>query len=344
MGRSKLKALKESTNNLTADALNYITTAENLAKAATAETKQRFDRFKGQLEQSIKEAEALVKTEAKAAPAAKEKPFTGLDKVSYWRKQAWEKNPLMAFIADKGLYHEKGKPGSLMSEFNAGKQIMISGYGPVFKSSGLKIDDMLPIAIEVGFLPQGATESELEALIAKAISGQKVEALYKEQGVDETAARYEEDMAKAYSEYEGQETQQGDPKQVAEGFLERVKEIGIDPSEITEQAYEDTKNMSDDAYYERVTELARKKLDGTDTLNAAKGDGKGFTATKEDLKTQAEIKGKTMIGLAEWAIKNAPNKFSKFVGEKVLARLKALEKQGVTLNFKVEDGNRRPNL
>jgi hypothetical protein len=278
-----------------------------------------------------------------SAPAAKDKQFTGLDKVSYWRKQAWEKNPLMAFMADKGLYHEKGKPGSLMNEFNAGKQIMISGYGPVFKSSGLKIDDMLPIAIEVGFLPEGATEADLEALISKAVSGQKVEALYKEQGVDETAARYEEGMAKAYSEYEGQETPQGTPKEIAQDYLSRVEEIGVDPSDIQEQAFEDTKNMSEDAYYERIAELSRQALDGGEmqTLSAVGSGEKGFTATKEELQMQKDLLGKDMLQAAQYVINKAPNAFYKFVGNKILQKLKKMQAAGVVLNFGVESSDRR---
>ena len=274
------------------------------------------------------------------APAAQEKAHTGLDKVSFWRKQAWDKNPLIAFLADKGLYHEKDKPGSLMQEFNAGRQMMVSGYGPVFKSSGMKLDALLPLAIQDGFLPQGSTESDLESLIQKAFSGQKVEAMYQEQGVDETAAKYEEGMAKAYGEPTEAATQES-----AQDYLNRVAEAGLDPSDIQEQAFEDTKGMPEEAYYERVSELSQQALDGRGSieLSAAGSGEKGFTATKAEVQMEKDLTGKSIFQAAQYLIDKAPNAFYKFVGKRILEKLNKMQYEGVVLNFKVDGGPSRLN-
>jgi hypothetical protein len=142
-------------------------------------------------------------TQPPAAPSVTAaKPARKVAKETPLRRAAYTKNPLMTFLASRGLYHVKGEPNSQMSEFNAGRQIMVSGYGPVFKASGMQLDEMLPIAIEYGYLPQDATESDLSNLISKAVSGKKVEPLYSEQGVEDTAAKYEERMAEEETAYE----------------------------------------------------------------------------------------------------------------------------------------------
>jgi site-specific DNA-cytosine methylase len=84
---------------------------------------------------------------------------------------------------------------------------MIAGYGPIFKSSGLKIDALLPIAIQDGFVPQNATENDLYSLIQQAFSGKRTEALYKEQGQEDLEKKYTERQAQeepAYEERAGQ--------------------------------------------------------------------------------------------------------------------------------------------
>lgn len=195
-----IQEIKRKASRLAGATSRYMMEAERVAKGHKTADQAKLDKARAGLEADIQSA--LTPTEKAAAPAAKEKPKTGLDKVAHWRRQSWDKNPLMAFLANHGLYHEKGKPGSLMSEFNAGQQIMISGYGPVFKASGLQVDALLPLAIQDGFLPQDANEDDLSRMIEKAISGKKVEALYQEQGVEDVAAKYEEGMAKQEAGYE----------------------------------------------------------------------------------------------------------------------------------------------
>jgi hypothetical protein len=132
-------------------------------------------------------------TPVPAKKVAKETPL---------RKASYAKNPFMTFLADKGLYHVKGKPNSLKSEFSKDKQIPVSGHGFVFRASGKQLDELLPLAIQDGYLPPDATEPQLYSLVQKAIAGQKVEPVYSAQGVENTAAKYEERMAEEEPVYE----------------------------------------------------------------------------------------------------------------------------------------------
>jgi hypothetical protein len=151
--------------------------------------------------------DAATAPPAAEAPKAKETPARKVAKETPLRRAAYEKNPLMTFLATRGLYHVKGKPNSLKTEFSPDKQIMVSGHGPVFKASGKQLDELLPIAIEEGYLPPDGTEQQLYSLVQRAVSGQKVEPVYSAQGVENTAAKYEERMAQdkdAFEERAGQ--------------------------------------------------------------------------------------------------------------------------------------------
>ena len=116
------------------------------------------------------------------------------------RKSAYQKNPLLTLLASKGLYHDKDKFGSLKSEFSPDKQIMVSGYGPVFKKSGLKLDALLDFAIQDGYLPQGASENDLYSLIQRAVSGEKITATLSEQGMSDMESEFAAALESRYEE------------------------------------------------------------------------------------------------------------------------------------------------
>jgi hypothetical protein len=164
----------------------------------TENNKNSTGSYKKNIATANKELEEL----SKKPSVEKAKPKTALEKASPLRMAAYKKNPFLTFLAEKGLYHEKGKPGSQMIEFNAGKQIMVSGYGPVFKKSGMLPDDLVVRAIEDGYLPQDATESDVVRLIELALSGKKVEPTFSEQGQEDMAARYAERAAEEADSYE----------------------------------------------------------------------------------------------------------------------------------------------
>ena len=164
----------------------------------TENNKNSTNSYKKNIAVTNKELEEL----AKKPSVEKAKPKTALEKASPLRIAAYKKNPFRTFLAEKGLYHEKGKPGSQMNEFNAGQQILVSGYGPIFKKSGMLPDDLVVYAIQDGYLPQDATESDLVNLIELAISGKKVEPIYSEQGQEDMAVKYAERAAEEQDSYE----------------------------------------------------------------------------------------------------------------------------------------------
>ena len=114
------------------------------------------------------------------------------DKTRAARLAAYDKNPLITFIAAHGLYHDKDQPGSLKSEFSPDKEIMVPGYGPVFRKMGKRLDALVQNAIEDGYLPKDGTEQQLYSLIQRAVGGEKITPQYAE-GVAESEAQAQMD-------------------------------------------------------------------------------------------------------------------------------------------------------
>lgn len=100
------------------------------------------------------------------------------------RAAARDKNPFMAFLAEHGLYHRKGDPKSLKTEFSPDRQVMVGGHSPVFRKDGKPLDLLLQNAIEDGFLPQDADESALYELVARTMRGDRVAPMYREGGAE----------------------------------------------------------------------------------------------------------------------------------------------------------------
>jgi len=135
-------------------------------------------------------AEAVPAATGGSAPVeatgvAERKPARG----SHLRTAANDKNPLIAFIAQHGLFHEKGKPNSLKAEFSPDKAIMVPGYPPVFRKTGQNLDLLTHRAIEDGFLPKDGTEQQLYALIQRAIGGERIAPLHAEGVADDVGQK-----------------------------------------------------------------------------------------------------------------------------------------------------------
>jgi len=62
----------------------------------------------------------------------------------------------------------------------------------------------------------------------------------------------------------------------------------------------------------------------------------------EEESIEKQVTGKTMLGVAQWAVDNAPNKFAKAIAQKVLNRLNGMAKRGIKLDFEVVGGASRP--
>jgi hypothetical protein len=117
------------------------------------------------------------------------------------RNAAYNKNPLLTLLAEKGLFHDKAKGNSLKSEFSPDRQIMVSGYGPIFKKSGKQLDELLVNAIEDGYLPEGATEQDLYSLIQRAIGGERIAPTLSEQGLANMESEFAAEMDARFEDY-----------------------------------------------------------------------------------------------------------------------------------------------
>jgi len=222
------------------------------------------------------------------APAAKPKKPAG-GKTS--RSAAYDKNPMMTFLATHGLFHEKDKPNSQKSEYSKGSAIMVPGYGPVFKRTGKQPSDLVVNAIQEGYLPVDGTVEQLDAMIRRAISGEKISPLYAD-GVAEQIAdqAYADHLAQQqeaaqdddYDPFEsvaelgftlddaevaGYDEAQDPIKLEVNALLAQAQALGIDADTIKENAHYETADQSEQAFYE----AARSALQ--DAITSGSGDG-----------------------------------------------------------------------
>lgn len=92
------------------------------------------------------------------------------------RSATYDRNPFLAFLGKHGISL------SLKNEFAPDSRPMISGYGPMFRRTGLMLDDLATRAAEEGFLPRNYLDaggtSQLETMIDSAIRGTRIDPLY----------------------------------------------------------------------------------------------------------------------------------------------------------------------
>lgn len=97
----------------------------------------------------------------------------------------------------------------------------------------------------------------------------------------------------------------------------------------------------EDEYFPDREEYLRGKESGFGTLQE---EFKPYVINKnaEEESIEKQVTGKTMLGAAQWAVDNAPNKFAKAIAQKVLNRLNGMAKRGIKLDFEVVGGASRP--
>jgi hypothetical protein len=124
-----------------------------------------------------------------------------------------------------------------------------------------------------------------------------------------------------------------------------AQQLGVDTEAVAQSVANQTQDMSTEQYNGALRDALVSEVNSrspeTQTLAAVGSGTKGFTATKEELQMQNELLGKDMIQAVQYAIKNAPNAFYKFVGNKVLQKLKKMQAAGIVLNFTIEAGASR---
>jgi len=111
------------------------------------------------------------------------------------RTRANEANPFKAFLGKHGISN------ALANEFAPGRKerqaAMVQGYGPVFRKSGLQLDELAQRAVEEGFLLE-ADEAKLQNLILDALRGKRIIAQYAE-GVAEDEMQARMDAAEEFA-------------------------------------------------------------------------------------------------------------------------------------------------
>jgi hypothetical protein len=118
------------------------------------------------------------------------------------------------------------------------------------------------------------------------------------------------------------------------------EQIAGEPPTFTGQQ-EDITAAPEDEYYPDREEYLRGKESGSGTLQEK---FKPYVINKnvEEENIEKQVTGKTMLGVAQWAVDNAPNKFAKAIAQKVLNRLNGMAKRGIKLDFEIVGGSSRP--
>jgi hypothetical protein len=128
-------------------------------------------------------------------------------------------------------------------------------------------------------------------------------------------------------------------------LVARAQELGIDTEGIAQDVARQTENMTAEQYHGAARNALISAINSssgdTVTLSSVAPGEKGQTATKEEVQMQKDLLGKDMIQAAQYVIKNAPNAFYKFVGNRILQKLKKMQDAGIILNFGIEATDRR---
>ena len=251
-----------------------------------------------------------------------------------------------AFVASRGGLHTDE-----MANMNYDKNEQV-GNRPLFRPNGFRMDQVTEALHQAGYIQNEDQAEARQAIATNAVKPEDIEKIggaYKEQQVAEEERQFEADKA-----LRGPVTEDWFESQTLPELYDNAQTLGINPDPIlTAVRYQHPQ----EADYQREGHNAlmaaiRDKLhDRVETLKSQSGEGtlKSKTGaieqapkpTSEQAKIQKELTGKSMVQVAQWAINNAPNKFTKFVMQKVLNRIQALAKEGVTYEFEIQDGAQR---
>jgi len=180
---------------------------------------------------------------------------------------------------------------------------------------------------------------EAEALIREHLTAEAANKLIQE-------AQSEQDTTNREAEEIVTQGATGAPEAIStQDLAEEAARLGVDIDAVAESVAQRATGMTQDQYNAELRKALTSEINSqgveTQTLAAVGSNEKGFTATKEELQMQKDLLGKDMIQAVQYAIKTAPNGFYKFVGNKVLQKLKRMQQAGIVLNFTIEAGKSR---
>lgn len=222
------------------------------------------------------------------------------------------------------------------------------GNRNLFQKNGVGLDKAGEMLQEAGYfdnLPEGETYTEndvIEAITGKIYRPEDeaflAEKEMKKREKAEEAVEIKASLDSQIAEDMGYPTT---PKGIADSFLERAIDQGIDVESIQEQAAREAQGQPEDFYHDRVSALARDAMNNTSTLYSINKENKPKKANAKELKMQKDLEGKSMVQAAQYLIANAPDSFQKFVAKKVLNVIQEMQARGVDLYFEVQSGNTR---
>jgi hypothetical protein len=127
-------------------------------------------------------------------------------------------------------------------------------------------------------------------------------------------------------------------------LLAYAQQLGVNTDQVIEDVANRTGDMTSEQYLGAVRNALISEVNGQtgmETLASAEKGGEGSSSTKAELQMQEDLQGKNLIQAAQYAVDKAPDNFRKFVAQKVLGVLKAMESAGVKFTFDVQGGNMR---
>ena len=236
------------------------------------------------------------------------------DKAARLRGYTYAKSPFLAFLGKHGIAMSR------KADFSPDKNPLLSGYGPLFRRTGKNTDLLVQDAIEEHFLPEGAEASDLDDLISQQINGmgagqtKRIEAVYSPDVADRVMNERMADAQDAYAQELAaqQETAQNDGEdpfaplsalqytemdaEIAQynsadnavqlevnALLLTAEKLGIDSSEITEQAFYDNQSGTQQDYLEAARAALKSAIEGSNGNSRPDAGQPGPTASQEGL-------------------------------------------------------------
>ena len=208
---------------------------------------------------------------------------------------------------------------------------------PFFTKDGSALDDLAARAFEAGLITQAEFESTKDNGGVNAFV-RKLEQVYRKEPV-ETAGNQD-----AFAKIQALSNE----KDNLERELEKRQQNLAEPTEqeianrqapfvAAEPATPITTAQAEQ--YEPVIPSTNISPSGKTMFEAAAP--KQIKITEEDKRIESDLKGKSLLEVSNWAIKNAPNNFAKAIAGMVDKRIQQMSNRGVKLDFDIQSGNSR---
>lgn len=275
-------------------------------------------------------------------------------------EEAAQRTPFKKFLASKGMNTKDVQDIFGENAYRANQQLPGS-----IKTTGPRLDMLAEAAVEEGFLQEEDTEALVQMIkdefggdeqVAVGMADERAAAAYEAQREDELASR-----AAAI----GLDTKGMTQDQIAARIdrIERKREekrrqYSRDIDGFANLPTEEQDRIIDvmiDRFGEpQVFDVERAEQEGKvvserglppegpakETLEAKTEKG-GWAIDPQEQKVERELKGKSFMQVAQWAVDSAPNAFYRTIAQKVQSRLREYERKGVEFEFTLHTGSTR---